>query len=39
LAWSVDWRNFQDEYPTVLGEAEHWQHRLAHALARSFGEA
>jgi hypothetical protein len=37
LAWSVDWDNFRDEYPTIPGEAADWQERLALALERSFG--
>jgi hypothetical protein len=38
LRWQVDWANFRDEYPTIHGGAQQWQHRLALALARSFGE-
>ena len=38
LGWNVDWDNFRDEYPAVKDNAEHWQHRLALALAPAFGE-
>ncbi|WP_370944992.1 hypothetical protein AB5J62_38685 [Amycolatopsis sp. cg5] len=37
LAWNVDWPNFVDEYPSITGGAEQWQHRLAPALRSSFG--
>lgn len=38
LRWSMDWKNFRDEYPLVTGDATAWQERLALALGRSFGE-
>jgi hypothetical protein len=34
LTWSIDWNNFQLEYPQVPGTAKYWQQRLARALAR-----
>ncbi|TDD63305.1 hypothetical protein E1263_00925 [Kribbella antibiotica] len=36
LEWEVDWQNFLDEYPTIEGDAESWQERLAVALRRSY---
>ncbi|MGH3737510.1 MAG: nucleotidyl transferase AbiEii/AbiGii toxin family protein [Micromonosporaceae bacterium] len=36
LRWAVDWQNFRDEYPDVEGDADHWQHRLALALAPAY---
>ncbi len=38
LRWTVDWDSFRDAYPTITGDLERWQNRLALALARSFGE-
>lgn len=39
LRWSVDWENFQREYPQVTGEAIEWQARLATALGPTFAQA
>ncbi|PZG14268.1 hypothetical protein C1I95_22130 [Micromonospora craterilacus] len=36
LDWRIDWRNFADEYPGVLGDAKTWQRRLARVLDRGF---
>lgn len=36
LHWSVDWENFQKEYPWILSAGEDWQKRLAAALAPLF---
>ncbi|MFD0592714.1 nucleotidyl transferase AbiEii/AbiGii toxin family protein [Catellatospora coxensis] len=36
LDWTVDWENFTREYPTVTGDGETWQRRLALALYRSW---
>jgi hypothetical protein len=35
-AWAVDWQNFQDEYPELLGDADTWKRRLANALRPNY---
>lgn len=36
LDWTVDWENFTRECPSVTGDGETWQRRLAQALHRSW---
>ncbi|MFC7241896.1 nucleotidyl transferase AbiEii/AbiGii toxin family protein [Catellatospora aurea] len=39
LDWTVDWENFIREYPSIPGDGEAWQRRLALALHRSWSAA
>lgn len=34
LSWSMDWVNLYDQYPDLPPDGEHWQDRLALAMAR-----
>jgi hypothetical protein len=35
LEWRIDWETFQQEYPSVPGEARDWQERLLRGVERS----
>lgn len=38
LEWNVDWDEFVQEYPHVVGSGEEWTRRLAEALGQLFEE-